>query len=125
MLGLFGGDADLVGVIGLRQAAKAGGMIKSQIDRRKLDVHDGVEQAGPTVRRDRAAIRYVFVRQQFRFGWPAANEGDRCGVMPIELASPPVGSDCYGQPDFWANFGSGQDFREADEKRLHQGAGLV
>ena len=43
MLGLFGSDADPVGVIGLRQAAKAGGVVKSQIDRRKLDVHDGVE----------------------------------------------------------------------------------
>ena len=125
MVGLFGGDADPVGVILFGHAAKTGGMIQRQIDRRKFDMDDGVQQAGAAFWAFGATLQYLPVRDQFRLERAAADQDNRCRILPIQLAGAPVGGDGCGQRQFLVDFRGGEGIGQRREQRTLHGAGLV
>ena len=69
----------------LGHARKTGGMVEGQVDGGKFDVDDRVQQAGAAFRAFRAALRHRAVRNEFRPGRTAADQGGRRRILPCLL----------------------------------------
>ena len=101
------------------------GVLERQVDRRELDMDDGMQQPGAAFRAFRAALRHLPRRHQFRAKRPAADQVDRCFVLPVQRARLPVAGDRCGQREFLVDFWRCQCRGQGDEQRCVHGAGLV